>query len=107
MDELLSMIDELKSNGITVDEVQLQKSIEVYRYLNQLANEFGGIVERPEYSMEGCGFEFRCDYIDPMLRKQVFVGMLKCCSELEVNAIPGNKFSMRVLVPGVFAKELQ
>lgn len=107
MDELLSMIDELKSSGVMVDELQLEKSVEVYRYLQLVARQFGGIVEPPQYSMEGCGFEFKCDYFDMFPNDEVFKGLLRNCSELEINWIPNGLFSMSFLVPGVFRKELK
>lgn len=106
MDELLSMIDELKSKGISIDELQLQKYIEVYRYLEKVAKDFGGIVKPTKYSYEGCGVEFKCDYFDT-LEREVFSDLLSCCSELEIDSEKGAVFSMRFLVPGVFIKEVR
>lgn len=105
MDELLSMIDELKSNGISIDEVQLQKLIEAYRYMEKVAEEQGGIVTRPDYSLEGCGFEFKCDYYSPVSDKKVIADLLRCCSEITIEAMPNDVFSVRFFIPDVFRKE--
>lgn len=103
MDELLSMIDELKSKGISINELQLQKFIEVYHYLENAAKEFGGLLEQPTFSMEGCEIGFRSSYFCTY-DQRVFADLLRCCSRVEFRSSPG-LITMRFLIPGVFMRE--